>query len=216
MIRIPRSVLRQFQLALKRSLSSRFPRLHQWIVLEAAKDKLTIQAQHIDAAISFHMPAQHAPEVVALPALALEEAAGKEGIVTWERQGERVIARWDEAGIPRVVEYDTTDPAKLPPFPPLPTTFVTNPPVIIKALDDAMHSTAVDSVRYATGKVQLRGSGEIVATDGKQLLMQKGFKFPWKDNVLVARMLFFGAGVLPDDTPVKIGRCAPDCNCGSF
>ena len=71
-----------------------------------------------------------------------------------------------------------------------------------------MHSTAVDSIRYATGKVQLRGSGEIVATDGKQLLMQRGFKFPWKDNVLIARMGLFGTGILPDDGPVQIGRTA--------
>ena len=182
--------------------------MQQWIVLEAGKDKLAIQAQHVDAAISLQLAVHHAPEVIALPASALEEVQGREGIVTWERHSERVIARWDEAGIPRVVEYGTTDPAKLPPFPPLPSSFVTNPPAFIKALDDAMHSTAVDSVRYATGKVQLRGSGEIVATDGKQLLMQKGFKFPWEDNVLVARMMLFGAGVLPDDTPVKIGRVA--------
>ena len=71
-----------------------------------------------------------------------------------------------------------------------------------------MQSTAVDSARYATGKVQLRGSGEIVATDGKQLLMQRGFQFPWKGNVLIARMSLFGADVLPEKDPVQVGRTA--------
>ena len=56
--------------------------------------------------------------------------------------------------------------------------------------------------------MQLRGTGEVVATDGKQLLIQGGFKFPWKDRVLIPRMGLFGAGVLPEDAPVKIGRSA--------
>jgi hypothetical protein len=207
LIEIPRSVLRQFRLALKRSFPPRCrPEQKLWVVVKVGKDKLTIHAQHTDAGISLQLPAHHAPEVLALPAAALDEAQGREGSVTLERQGDKIVARWDEAGIPRVLEFDTTDPANLPSFPQPPTSFVVNPPELLKALDQAMHCAAMDGVRYATCKVQLRGSGEIVATDGKQLLMQGGFKFPWKDSVLVPRMTLFGAGVLPEDAPVKIGR----------
>ena len=209
MIQIPRSVLRQFRLALKRSFPLRSrPEQKLWVVVEAGKDKLTVQVQHADAGIRFQLPAHHAPEVLALPAQALDEAQGREGSVILERHGEKVIALWDETGIPRQVEFDTTDPVKLPPFPQLPTTFTLNPPELLKVLDNAMHSAAVDSGRYAICKVQLRGNGEVVATDGKQLLMEGGFKFPWKDNVLVPRMSLFGAGVLPEDASVRVGRSA--------
>ena len=38
-------------------------------------------------------------------------------------------------------------------------------------------------------QIQLRGkAGQIVATDGKQLLLQGGFQFPWDDNILVPRL----------------------------
>lgn len=210
MIEIPRSLLRQFRLALKRSFPPRCrPDQKLWIVIDAGKDKLAIRSMHTDAGVCVQLTSHQAPEVIALPAQALDEAQGRQGSVTLERHGEKVIARFDDAGIPRVLEFDGTDPSKLLSFPAMPMSFVTNPPELLKALDAAMHSAAVDSVRYATCKVQLRGqAGEIVATDGRQLLMQGGFTFPWKDSPLVPRMSLFGAGVLPEEEPVKVGRAA--------
>lgn len=71
------------------------------------------------------------------------------------------------------------------------------------------HSACADreTVRYALDHLQLRGtSGEIVATDGRQVLRQGGFSFPWTDDVLVPALGVFGCKELPQDEPVGIGR----------
>jgi hypothetical protein len=207
LIEIPRSVLCQFRQALKRSFPPRSrPEQKLWVVIEAGSKMLTIRSMHTDAGISVQLPGHHAPELLTIPAHKLDDVQGRQGMVILERHGEKVIARFDDVGVPRVLEFESTDPSKLS-FPSLPASLVTNPPELLKALDNAMHSAAVDSVRYATCKVQLRGqAGEIVATDGRQLLMQGGFKFPWKDSPLVSRTTLFGAGIFDDHAPVKIGR----------
>ena len=118
MIEIPRSLLRQFGLALKRSFPPRCrPLQPQWVVIEANQDKLLIEAQHPDAGISFQFTGQHAPGSDLPSGPRTRRNAGPQGSVTLERQGEKIVARFDDAGIPRGVEYDTTDPAPLPPFP---------------------------------------------------------------------------------------------------
>jgi len=56
-------------------------------------------------------------------------------------------------------------------------------------------------------RIQLRGgSGQIIATDGKQLLVQDGFPFPWPDDVLVPRLSVFGHRDVPFDGTMRIGR----------
>src|SRR5690606_32038661 len=62
-------------------------------------------------------------------------------------------------------------------------------------------------VRYALGCVQLRGSdGHIAATDGRQLLIQRGFAFPWEDAVLVPANPVFRCKDVTSGEPVAIGR----------
>ena len=83
------------------------------------------------------------------------------------------------------------------------------PSSFLDVLDQAAQSTANESVRYALGHIQLRGqAGEVVATNGKQLLMQKGFSFPWNDNVLVPSIRAFGLRDLTKDETIRIGRTA--------
>ncbi|OAI54618.1 hypothetical protein AYO44_14640 [Planctomycetaceae bacterium SCGC AG-212-F19] len=208
MIEIPRVALRAFRTALRRSFPPRLPTDRQpQVVVDVNDGRLLLQAQHPDGAIACQLPSSHQTlEMIVLPAAFLLEAEGRVGNATLESTADKIVARWDEEGVPRSVEYAATDGAKLLPFPKLPGTFVTTPPHFIKALDDAVHCAAAESVRYATTKVQLRGSGEIVATDSRMLLVQSGFKFPWKDNVLIPRMTLFSANVLPTVVPLKVGR----------
>jgi len=209
MIQIPRLLLRQFWAALRRSRPPRSGRESlPWVVVEAGNGQVTLRSQHADALVRVQVNGDYNADLICLPARALDDAAGCRGNVVVEPCGDKVVLRWEDKGIPQVKEYETTDPAKLPPFPALPASFVTNPPGLLKALDDAMKTAVGDSARYALTKIQLRRSGEIVGTDGRQLLMQAGFQFPWKDDVLVSRSGLFGGGVLPDDVPVKVGRTA--------
>ena len=55
------------------------------------------------------------------------------------------------------------------------------------ALDEAMKIPTGSTGRLSPTWIQLRGKqGEFVATDGRQLLIQGGFQFPWKEPVLVS------------------------------
>jgi hypothetical protein len=73
-------------------------------------------------------------------------------------------------------------------------------------LADASSSAARESVRYAVSNIQLRGRpGEIIATDGRQLLLQSGFKFPFTDDVLVPSSTVFGCKELDGGGEVSIG-----------
>ena len=54
-------------------------------------------------------------------------------------------------------------------------------------------TAARESTRYGLSLVQLRGrAGEVVATDGRCLLVQGGFPLPWPEDVLVPRVAAFG------------------------
>jgi len=55
-------------------------------------------------------------------------------------------------------------------------------------------------------RLQLKGSGEVIATDGCQVLIQGGFSFPWTETILVPAVTAFGCQELPQDVPVLLGR----------
>ena len=89
----------------------------------------------------------------------------------------------------------------------MPKKLIKNPPELLRALHDAGETTSPDSTRFSLGHLQLRGtSGTIAATDGRQLLVQSGFRFPWKEDVLIPRAKVFGSAELPQDQPVTIGK----------
>src|SRR5262249_46090890 len=67
--------------------------------------------------------------------------------------------------------------------------------------------TCDDSPRYALSCIALRGvNGEIVGTDGRQILILGGHRFPWSSNVLVHRSSVFGSKSLPRGEPLSIGK----------
>src|SRR5439155_13962763 len=98
-------------------------------------------------------------------------------IVTLENSGAGAVqARWNDAGVPQVRAYAAPDPEQLPPFPAEPAAFTGLEAGFLQALDAAGHTAAREQVRYALSRLQLRGSrGEVVATDGRQVLIQGGF-----------------------------------------
>jgi len=76
-------------------------------------------------------------------------------------------------------------------------------------MTEAARTAAKDNGRFALTRVLLRGkAGQIVATDGKQLLVQGGFGFPWSDDVLVPAVPAFAAKELAGESVITIGRSA--------
>jgi len=69
-----------------------------------------------------------------------------------------------------------------------------------------MALAAPQATRFALNRVQLRQGGEVVGTDGRQLLLHGGFHFPWREAVLVPAVQVFGCKELRSGAPVPVGR----------
>ncbi|HPM85260.1 MAG TPA: hypothetical protein PLF81_31370, partial [Candidatus Anammoximicrobium sp.] len=138
----------------------------------------------------------------------LTECEGlKAAPVTLEQESVgKVIAQWTDKKIPQLVQYDVTS-GDIPVFPTIPPAMAENDSSLWSALAEATNTTDADSIRYATNCMQLHGiAGKIVATDGRQLLVQTGFCFPWEDDLLVPSRSLFACRDLPSDGPLLIGR----------
>jgi len=80
-------------------------------------------------------------------------------------------------------------------------------PGFVQALADACKSAAQLDTGYFLSNIQLQGSqGVIVATDGRQLLVQTGWPLPWSEEVLVLASSVFACKELFGDGVVSIGK----------
>ena len=208
MIQLPRSLARQLRAVFRRSGPQSLRRCRPLVSFHAGDDGRRIRLNHVEAPAEFHEPGQWPIETLAIPLQALADFEGRsDAIVTLEQQGSSILARWDDSGVPREMEYDAQRPADLPTFPDVPQSTISNEPGFLKALADATQSAAQAAIRYAVNNLQLRGkSGEIVATDGLQLLVQSGFQFPWTEDVLIPASPVFGCREIPQDVSVAIGK----------
>lgn len=192
MIQLPRSFFRQLRTVLRRA----FSRVHSPVVFQSGSNGISVRCQQEGVAVAYHSnDRQGVAEQFGLPVQAIADIEGKGNeIVTLETKGaSKVQARWQDAGIPRVAEYDAAKMDSLPEFPQAPTRWAHQDQSLLKALDDAMQTASHDAVRFALNKIQIRGSvGVITATDGHALLWQNSFQFPFTDDVLIPRTNVFG------------------------
>jgi hypothetical protein len=80
-------------------------------------------------------------------------------------------------------------------------------PRLLYAFKEASDTCDPDSLRYALGCLELCGeTGEIAATDTRQLLVQRGFQFPWKERVLMPRNAVWKCPELTGISPTSIGQ----------
>ncbi|MDG3005935.1 hypothetical protein [Paludisphaera mucosa] len=145
---------------------------------------------------------------VMIPMEALADFEGRdESPVTLESPSPgRSTAHWDDRGVPQSREYAVPDVAKQA-FPEVPADLVERPPGLLEALSEAAQTAGERSARHALDCILLRGStSEVIATDGRQVLVQGGFGLPWDDDLLVRAVPLFASKALPRDAPVAIGR----------
>ena len=210
MIAIPRSLARTYRTVLRRCLSPPGARPEPPLVLARSDGQsLTLQACGPDVAVR-HAAALAGPAgALAFRATVLAQVEGKtDAEATLEEvTASRGRATWADGGVPRTAEFDAADPAALPELPQVPARLAPVPEGLLVALGEASRVAARESARFATGRVQLRGkAGQVVATDGRQLLIQGGFHLPWADDVLVPRLpLLDLPGVSPTD-PAGLAR----------
>ncbi len=206
MLQIPRSLARTFRAVCRRA---RPRQTHVAVVVRSGPDGLTVCAPDVEVTIAYHQAGSYPTATIALPLEALADCEGRgDALATLATSAAgKVTACWQDAGVPQAKEYDAPDLAKLPENPPSPVSFTANDPGLLAALTEAVRTATPEPIRFHTHRVQLRGkSGVIVATDGRQLLLQGGFHFPWEDELLVPANPVFGCKELGQGLPVAIGQ----------
>lgn len=152
---------------------------------------------------------QESQKAIAPSLDALADFEGRDDVpVTLEASATgRTVARWADRGIPQTREYAVPAPEGLPGFPEPPAEFETGPAGLLDALAEAAATTDETSTRYALNCLQLQGdTSEVIATDGRQILIQGGFRFPWAGARLIRHSPLFAGKELPRDRPVSIGQ----------
>jgi hypothetical protein len=171
---------------------------------------LRVKARRGDIAIEYHDGdhAGNASERIWLPLQLLADCAGKtdEPVELESLGGNHVLAHWLDRNVPQNISYDADPPADVDQFPIPAEHSVENPPQLLQALHDASETTDPDSVRYAFGCIQLRATGTLAASDGRQVLIQSGFQFPQDVDLLIPASKIFESTELPHDEPVRLGK----------
>lgn len=212
MIELPRALARRFRAVLRHSLVAEGPR-HTWSLLLARADGegLSLQAQQGDLALHYGHPGIAGEGAIAFRSdlLAQFEGRNADTVVLEQVAFGKGKASWTEAGVSRTIEFETVTPDSVPALPALPNHCSPMPGHLLPALADAAQTAAREGTRFALSRVLIRGkAGQVVGTDGKQLLVQGGFVFPWAEDVLVPRVPAFGSRELSGEESIEVGRTA--------
>jgi hypothetical protein len=209
MIELSRLLVRQLRTVIRRTLGvTKSAEANTFVHFHASSTGLTIRAVGQDAAVSYTQPGDFEPQslAVTMEALAKCEDRYATPVQFDQASANTVLISWHEAAIPRMHEH-TVGKVPAEKFPELPEALVACDPGLFSALREAVDTTDENASRYALGQICLRGSaGQIVATDGKQLLVQSGFAFPWQEGVLVPALDIFGCKELLTDQPIQVGK----------
>lgn len=209
MIAIPRSLVKQFRAVLRRCATPADGRRDPFVVIRSSNKGLTLETVLGDTAVQLEHPGKQGREVLAFRAsvLAQFEGRGPDLVAIEEEQVGKGRATWSEAAGPVSHDFNTVSPEKHLLFP--------EPPGDMKFADDrfqqAMDEASQTASSQITGRsfhlICLRGStSQIVATDGRQLLIQGGFPFPWKNDLLVPRITVWGMRELTGTKGVMFGQ----------
>jgi hypothetical protein len=169
---------------------------------------LTIRSKSDVAAIQHFAAGEFPTDELLVPGELLVDCEGRsDEIVTIERQNDgEILATWRDKGVPVLMSYSSPNAAALDEFPTSAETITENPASLLTALREACQIADPASTRYALDYIELCGdSGTIVATDGRQVLVQRGFSFPWQGKLLVQRSTVFGYKELRPPTAVTVG-----------
>ncbi|MBL8794674.1 MAG: hypothetical protein JNM56_12275 [Planctomycetia bacterium] len=210
MIQITRAQARRWRAVLRRAVASGGGR---WagptLVFTADRDGLHLQCATPQVAVDYHQPGALPEDRLTVPAPLLADCeGGKDEPVVLERgPGETVRACWHDGGVPQQQEYAVPEADPALNFPALPQRWLPQAPDFLPALKAVAQTAARQHVRYSLHRVQFQGkAGQLVATDGKQLLLHAGFRFGWSDNILVPALPVWCARDLPSTESLSLGR----------
>jgi hypothetical protein len=177
------------------------------VQLSAGPDGLRVRCGNGPAAIEFHLEGEQPQQILFIPFEMLADIeSGRDVPVEITARDGKVTASWSDRAIPQSIEHEA--PTVLSEnFPPTPDVFAENPSDLLDAIREAAKTTDAESSRYALGCIQFRGGeGDLVATDGRQALIQGGYDFPWDDDLLIPTNKVLGSKQLPVDESVFVGQ----------
>jgi len=205
---VTRMLARQLRAVLRRCVPRGQGGYRPRLAFLAGPDGLRIQLIETEVSAEYYVRGSFPPSVLALPLELLADVEGRDAtdVELEAMDHEHVRARWQDASAPRVKEY-LTPPGEMPAFPTLPARWLALEPRLLPALQDAALTAGKDNDRFGLARLQFRGAaGQIAATDGHQLLVQSGFTFGWKQDLLVPAIGVFGSKEVIQHAPVSVGR----------
>ena len=209
MLTITRKLAEQLRKVFRQALSTNSRSPMPPVEFIGSRQGLRIRCHTQEAAVEFRLDGEQAAETILAPWELLTDTAGsgRERVVELRRENGHVLASWQNGSVPRAAQYDTPVETEYP-WPDSPEHLTENPPELLRALADATATAdTAPSPRYAVHCLQLCGAeGKIVATDGRQLLVQRGFNFPWEEELLVPASRVFGSAELESGSPVLVGK----------
>ncbi len=178
------------------------------MTITTSKRSIQIRVRREAVVVTYQEPRCFTPDELEIPITFLDDCEGsRDDAVVLEAIDDKTIrARWSDSGIAQTALYDRPTTTEASIWPKIPRKLAENPGRLLTALRDASDTTDSESTRYALGHIQLRPKhGEICATDGRQLLVQRGFSFPWNEDVLIGRSGIFGHAEFQAAKTVSIG-----------
>lgn len=209
MITLSRLLVRQVRAALRRAgIHKDHGTLNSPVAIIADRDGLRIRAYSSAAVLEYHRPGDAAPESMLVPQQFFDDCEGRkdEEVVLEKQKNGGVAAQCREGKAPQLFQYDPQQLTDATLFPARPQGMAGNAPTLLAALAYTAEVTSREPVRYDTDCIQLDGtSGTVVGTDGAQLLIESGFRFPWKTSQLIPASKFCAFAELPRDQQVEVG-----------
>jgi hypothetical protein len=161
----------------------------------AGPDGLKVRVRLAEVSVEFRLDGSIEADHLFLPEEALADCAGREETVVQLKRASSTETQmsWLDAGVPQQRTYAGIDPENLTSFPCPPEQFCCPGAGFLDAIKQAVQTASQQSIRYALNCLQLRGkAGEVVATDGRQLLVQRGFSLPWEEDLLIPAIAALG------------------------
>jgi len=172
------------------------------VCITAGPDGIRFRASSSDLVAEYRIDRSSEPMQLAVPLAMFDACHGKSAepvAFTKTSRGELEV-EWTDRGIPQLLVDANGEPVDSVAAVPVPEEICTNPTGLWQALVDAAAAGTSDSSRFALDAIQLRGeAGQIIATDGRQALVQSGYQFPWSEDLLIgATGIFRGREIAPN------------------
>lgn len=179
-----------------------------WVSLEASAGILRLRAANAQVEVQLQLEAVDSAFEAVVDAEFLKVCSGKEASsVTLSLAEDEVTASWFDADVPRSARFPVRSNDSVPPAVADPEILATNEPHLLDALREAQATTDPESRRFALACVQLRSpDGRIAATDSRQLLVQRGYQFPWAGDRLMQITPVFRAKEIDRLQEVRTGE----------